>query len=512
MPADTLRFTDVFYTYDSLPDELLTDLTFAVSSGWTGVVGRNGAGKSTLLRLAVGEAEPTSGVVDGPSPGLIVAQRTDDPPDRLTDLIAFPDAEAGRLVSILGIDADWPYRWATLSHGERKRAQIGVALWINPPLLAVDEPTNHLDGPARRMLATALSRYSGVGLLVSHDRQLLDTLCSQCLFLSPPRPPRLRPGGVSAGMEEQRREDEEARRAYDRSAREVRRIQSEVTRRRADADVGHQQAMRSKRHLRRKDSDAREKIDRARISGADGNAGRKLNQIEGRARQANEQLESLTRPPSERTGLTIRGVRSQSDAVARLDACTLPVGPDRALEVPELVVEPSDRIGLVGANGAGKSTLLEAFRAAGQFGSDHVLYIRQELSSDEARDLVRRVRDLRRDALARVLSTIARLGSVPERILDTDLPSPGETRKLMLAEGLERKPDLVVMDEPTNHLDLLSIQCMEVALADYPGAVILVSHDVDFLEALVRDYWEVEVEGNRAGLTIRPGPASRPDQ
>ena len=509
MPADTLRFADVSFTYDTLPDDLFCDLDFAVTSGWTGIVGRNGSGKSTLLRLATGMLAPTGGVVDRPDRGMLVEQRTDDVPDRLTDLLTFPDGEAGRLASILGIEVDWPYRWNTLSHGERKRAQVGVALWINPPILAVDEPTNHLDREARAMIGDALERYAGVGLLVSHDRELLDRLCSHCLFISPGRPVRLRPGGVTAGMAEQAREDQEAIRVYEKSAREAKRIQRETARRRAEADVAHQGALRSKRHLRAGDSDAREKIDRARISGADGNAGRRLNQIAGRARRVTEQLESLTVPPRERTGLTIHGARSRSDSVARLDGCRLPVGPDRVLEAPELIVGPGDRVGLTGPNGAGKSTLLEAFRVAGQFDEQRVLYMPQELSADQSRALVTRIRRLTRPAIAHILSTISRLGSDPERILDTDLPSPGETRKLMLAEGLERHPELIVMDEPTNHLDLLSVECMEEALGEFPGAMILVSHDQRFLDALITVCWEIETEPNRSVLTSRPYPRQR---
>ena len=89
------------------------------------------------------------------------------------------------LKSRLGVEEDWETRWSTLSHGERKRAQIGVALWREPDVLAVDEPTNHLDAQARDMLKNALEAFTGVGLLVSHDRELLDSLCDQCCFIDP---------------------------------------------------------------------------------------------------------------------------------------------------------------------------------------------------------------------------------------------------------------------------------------------------------------------------------------
>lgn len=91
-------------------------------------------------------------------------------------LLEDTDKFAYKLRDRLGIEEGWLRRWSTLSHGERKRAQIGTALWLQPGVLAVDEPTNHLDSNARDMQAKALRSFKGVGLLVSHDRPFLDRL------------------------------------------------------------------------------------------------------------------------------------------------------------------------------------------------------------------------------------------------------------------------------------------------------------------------------------------------
>ncbi|HKJ86163.1 MAG TPA: ATP-binding cassette domain-containing protein, partial [Spirochaetia bacterium] len=232
-----LRFDSVSFTYPHLTEPLLTGITFTAARGWTGVVGANGSGKSTLLALATGRLQPQAGTIARPGPATYCEQRTDLAPCGLTELLSFPDAEAGRLVSVLGIDADWPYRWETLSHGERKRAQIAVALFETPELLVVDEPTNHLDREARRQLTAALESFPGVGLLVSHDRALLDRLCRQCLFLDPDGGAIMRPGGVSDGLAQQVRERLEQRRVYDEAARLRRRVESEAARRRKEASV-----------------------------------------------------------------------------------------------------------------------------------------------------------------------------------------------------------------------------------------------------------------------------------
>ena len=94
------------------------------------------------------------------------------------------DGDAFEIRGRLGVGDDWIDRWPTLSHGERKRAQIAVALWRKPNVLAVDEPTNHLDVDAQDMLFNALSTFHGVGILVSHDQRFLDTLARESWHIS----------------------------------------------------------------------------------------------------------------------------------------------------------------------------------------------------------------------------------------------------------------------------------------------------------------------------------------
>ena len=181
-----ILFHNLSFSYPTASADLFADLTLHFPVGWTGVVGANGAGKTTILRLANGELKPLAGHVQTPAGAIYCPQRTDEPPQMLAQMLADVDSEASQLKGHLNIADDWLQRWSTLSHGERKRAQIGVALWHQPQVLAVDEPTNHIDAAARDLLAGALHSFYGVGLLVSHDRDLLDALCRQCLFVDPP--------------------------------------------------------------------------------------------------------------------------------------------------------------------------------------------------------------------------------------------------------------------------------------------------------------------------------------
>ncbi len=487
-----LHVSNLTFTYDSLTSTLIDCLSFTAPRGWTGIVGPNGSGKTTLLRLVSGDIKPHAGTIDRPKPVLSCDQRTDLPPAGLDELLAIPDADAGRLVSILDLGGDWPYRWDTLSHGERKRAQVALALWHRPATLVLDEPTNHLDAHSRSLVAEGLERFDGVGLIVSHDRALLDRICNQCLFLDTDHPPVMRPGGVSHGMEAAERERLEAQRTFDTLRRQQKAIEREASRRVQKASV--QDRRRSKRGLDRKDSDGREKIDRARVAGADGKAGRLVRQLDGRRERAARALSEQQRPARGATGITVHGAPSRRDRLLFRQGGALALPEGSRVFHPDLTVSPSDRIGIVGPNGAGKSTLVRSLIDESPLAPEFLI-IPQEVSAREATALVEAARELPGTTLGEVASAVARLGSKTERLFETGIPSPGETRKLALALGLLERPSLVIMDEPTNHLDLVSIACIEEALSGYNGALLLVSHDLPFLKAFVDTWWEFDGEG-----------------
>jgi ATPase subunit of ABC transporter with duplicated ATPase domains len=121
----------------------------------------------------------------------------------------------------------------------------------------------------------------------------------------------------------------------------------------------------------------------------------------------------------------------------------------------------------------------------------HVTYVPQEIDLRRSQEILTQVRELPNERLGHVMTIISRLGSRPHRLLESVAPSPGETRKLLLALGMTRLPHIIVMDEPTNHMDLPSIECLETALADCPCALLLVSHDQRFLEKLTRIRWHL---------------------
>ena len=493
MASAHLIFQAVEYSHPGMTAPLFTGLTAQFPSGWTGVVGPNGAGKTTLLKVAVGELKPQDGTVVRQGLALYVAQRTDEPPEFLEDFIWAPDA--GALKGRLQVGEDWPERWSTLSHGERKRAQIAVALWREPAVLALDEPSNHIDADARGLLMRALAEFGGIGLLVSHDRALLDELCGQCLLIDPPSAV-LRPGGVTEAMEQQDIDEKSARSANDALRRTESRLKAEAQRRRVIADQKAAAARGSKqKKIPAHDHDGRAMRNLAKVTGKDAYAGRMVAQMNQRAGKLSTQRAGIEVKKRYETGIWVDGASYiPRDFLLRLPAGELSLGGGRRLFFPDLEIGGASRIAVTGANGLGKSTLIRHVLDHLSLSAEKLVSVPQEILAEDSRVLLDEIKRLPNDELGRVMITISRLGSRPARLLESALPSPGEVRKLLLAIGIVRGPHLIVMDEPTNHMDLPGILCLEEALAECPCAMLLVSHDEAFLEKIVETEWRLERE------------------
>jgi len=488
MTEHLLTFSKVSFGYDSSLNFLIENFSGVFVEGWTGIVGPNGAGKTTMLLLACGMLSPVTGTISRPQNCYYCQQRTDDPPDGLMDFLSSYESNASVLQGILGIEDKFAEKWNVLSHGERKRSQLAVALWKTPEVLALDEPTNHIDSETKSMIKEALSRYSGIGLLVSHDRELLDTLCANTVYIEPPDL-YMKPGGYTKAYVQIEQERKAIERKQAHLKKEIAKLKKELHKRRLKAEAADR--AKSKKGLCAKDSDAREKIDRGRVTGKDGKISGQSASIDSRLRRTQDKSADLRVKKNHAIGIVFDGVKLKRDMIFKTAGDSIELSEGRVLSYPDLEITPASRIAVKGPNGSGKSTLVINIENELTLAADDYIFVPQEYSMMEASCLIDQVRKLGHDQLGKLMTIVSRLNSRPERLLESKTPSPGEARKLLLALGLLKNPRLIIMDEPTNHLDIISIQCLEEALSSCEAALLLVSHDERFLQTLTHSTWRL---------------------
>ncbi|HEY3586007.1 MAG TPA: ATP-binding cassette domain-containing protein, partial [Myxococcaceae bacterium] len=352
--------------------------------------------------------------------------------------------------------------------------------------LLLDEPTNHLDGDGRALVVAALERFRGAGILVSHDRAVLETLTS--------RTARLHRGQLTLTGGDYG-EAREIWVAADSRAREVRaQAQAEVTRARralVQARTTRAAAERSQtgRALDRKDHDSRGMGPKNRRAAAEARLGADVRRLRTVAERASAAVPRAQVEVQLGRSVFLGYTPAPRPVVLALDTPELRVGSTVLARDVRVVLRREDRVRLAGPNGAGKTTLLNHLLEANPARAEQVFFLGQEVSGEDGQEILHRVRALPAGSRGRTLSLVAALGTDPDRLLASEAPSAGEVRKLLLAEGLARRPWAVILDEPTNHLDLPTVERLTAALRAYPGALLLVTHDDGLAEACTAISW-----------------------
>lgn len=480
MAQTTLTLSHISYTYPQAAYPVLHDVSAAFMQGWTAIVGDNGCGKTTLAHIACGLKKPDKGNISARLPFAYCEQDPRIEPSLLYDFACDFSPEATRLRAAFEIPDDAPWRFDSLSGGEQKKLQIAVALWANPALLVLDEPTNHVDAACGECILEALQAFSGIGIVISHDRRLINSLPKQCLCFESGRLVT-RPGIYDEASKQRERELLHSQRTHEKAKRSAAALQREYVRRTEEASKTAKR--RSARTLDKHDSDGRAKRQLAVYTGQDGKAGALASIMDARLNRAQVEV-SRTRTEKRHDGSIEFDVQPHPrKTLLRIEEESIPCGPQAVLHVPRLYVNNTDHVGISGKNGIGKTTLVKHLLSH-MDPEIPTLFVPQEYTPDEARRLIRRVRDESPEIKGRILAIVARLNSSPDRILEGEQTSPGELRKLAIACGIVDRVALIAADEPTNHLDIHSIEALEKALAKYPGAIIAISHDERFLEAV----------------------------
>ena len=476
---------------DSVP--LIVDLDLRIGSGWTGVVGSNGAGKTTLLELLAGEREPDTGALRVQPAGLrrqLCPQTVDRCTPEVEQFARALEGEARRIRGQLALKVRELERWDRLSPGERKRWQVGAALSSNPDLLLLDEPTNHLDADARSRLIQSLRGFRGAGVVVSHDRTLLDALTTRTLRFDQGEI-RCWRGSYTAACAVWQQEEQEQVDSYRKLQSEKKKVKRRLADARQKRAVAESRMRTSKRMKSAQDSDARGRFKAKRRRSAEVVLGRETHKLRGRLDRLAERAKGFDFKQALGRSLEVDYVPSPAPRLMSLELDELCAGDELLLREVHLQVARESRVHVAGPNGAGKTTLLGRLMDTLQVPASRVLYLPQELTPPQEHSLLQELQGSAAPEQGRVLSIVAALGVDPEALLASARPSPGEARKLALSLGLARQVWVLILDEPTNHLDLPSVERIEAALADYPGALVIATHDDAFARRCTHTVWEL---------------------
>ena len=483
---NSLKIRDLSYKYSSAAEPIFNGINLDFEEGWSAVTGVNGSGKSTLLKLISKELKSEKGMICGNNLVVYCAQNTEFPPLELEEFMMTYTKEAYKLRDLLQVKDEWLGSWELLSHGERKRLQLAVALSSESDVLMVDEPTNHLDHQSQKIVVEALRSYRGIGILVSHDRTLLDALTQHTVMIKSGEVLKYR-SKFSLAEQAYGETLSHKKKVLCEQEHELKKIKKVVQVQKEKVSLAKKKF--SKKGVGRHDSSLKEKINGAILTGKDKNDGQMLQRTLTKQRHLSENMSKLSKEYA--TGIKFEGEIAKHNFPIAVEKSCITLFESTELCYPRLSVDVGDKVGISGENGAGKSTFIRHFMQMIDYEHDY-LYIAQEITDKQAQQLFKEVGDLDSEMKGELFTLVQRLGSDAKALLNSTVPSPGEMRKLLIAQGLLKHPSLIILDEPTNHMDLESIELLETSLKEYEGALLFITHDKTFLENLSTKQWMFE--------------------
>ncbi|MEW6090501.1 MAG: ABC-F family ATP-binding cassette domain-containing protein [Pseudomonadota bacterium] len=505
----------------STPDgrTLFSDLELRFGQVRTGLVGRNGTGKTTLLKLISGEYVPVRGTIHVDARLSILRQRVQPASDETIatlfgadaalDLLrragtgrAAPgelseadwtlEARIAECLAGLGLEASPETPLAALSGGQRTRAMLAALTFTEPDFLLLDEPTNNLDAEGREAVKHLLARWKRGAIIVSHDRALLEEMDEIVELTS------LGAARYGGNWSHYRRQKALELQAAEHDLANAQRKLKEIAR--ISQETREKQAQRDKRGRAKKaKGDLPRIILGARKNNAEATSGKNVRLAEHRQIQAKEDASAARARIEVLQPFTITLAPAGLHAGRLvLEAKSLHGGHDKEAPIIRnlsMTIEGPERIAITGANGSGKTTLLklltgelEPFSGSVRLHVPHAMLDQQVSLIDRELTVADNFLRLNPDMDERSCrAALARFRFRAEAALQSaGTLSGGEMLRAGLAcvLGGLRPPPLLLLDEPTNHLDMESTEILEEGIAAYDGALIAISHDETFLDAI----------------------------
>ena len=347
-----IRLKALTFNFDNLSKNLFEDLSGSFHPGWTSLCSANGSGKTTFLHLLQGELSPIEGSLEIRGQIEYIPQGTDEKPFELEDFRYDFSRKSIELREALHIEDHFFDNWDNLSLGEKKKLQISIALSKNPDILLIDEPSNHLDARSKEALLKILKKFKGVGLLVSHDRLLLNDLCQRTAFLEQ-HELKIFKTPYKEAKEELMRSYEQQEFETGKLKKEQKKLKRNIQHQVEKIEQGHKKL--SKKGLSKKDHDTKNKINLAKVTGADLFDSRKKKVLSQKEQKVSQELKRIHVKKSYQLGVFFDSPPPRKNLIFKEESFDFGF---IKIETPEITLKSRDKLAITGDNGAGKSTLL----------------------------------------------------------------------------------------------------------------------------------------------------------